>query len=112
MVAFFKNKKRAKIRYRYNQVPHLTQDINVRVTISQLNHIKIRDGGLRNRKDNFNSKRKLYERFLLIFCCGSFLFVLSMTFFVCVCNHYSVTFDFFLTCFLGKELLTSFIAFA
>ena len=32
----FKVPKRAKIRNRYNQVPHLTQDTNRKVTISQL----------------------------------------------------------------------------
>ena len=31
-----KVKKRARIRNRYNQAPHLTQDTNVKVTISQL----------------------------------------------------------------------------
>ena len=31
----YKNKKRAKIRNRYNQAPHLTQDTNEKVTTSQ-----------------------------------------------------------------------------
>ena len=34
--ANIKIRRRAKIRYRYNQVPHLTQDTNVVVTNSQL----------------------------------------------------------------------------
>ena len=33
--------KRAKIRNRYNQVPHLTQDTNGKVTNSQLDIIKL-----------------------------------------------------------------------
>ena len=33
---FFESKKRAKIRNRYNQAPHLTQDANGRVTTLQL----------------------------------------------------------------------------
>ena len=36
MLKFIKVSKGAKIRNRYNQVPHLTQDTNGKVTISQL----------------------------------------------------------------------------
>ena len=36
ITAFFKIRKRAQIRNRYNQVPHLTQDTNEKVTTSQL----------------------------------------------------------------------------
>ena len=36
LVSFIKVSKDAKIRYRYNQVPHLTQDTNGKVTNSQL----------------------------------------------------------------------------
>ena len=35
-ILVFKVRKRAKIRNRYNQVSHLTQDTNVKVTTSQL----------------------------------------------------------------------------
>ena len=37
--ATIKVRKRAKIRNRYNQVPHVTQDTNGKVTNSQLNII-------------------------------------------------------------------------
>ena len=36
ILCFFKTSKGAKIRNRYNQVPHLTQDTNGKVTSSQL----------------------------------------------------------------------------
>ena len=58
----FKVSKGAKIRNRYNQVPHLTQDTNGKVTNSQLDIINESQEVSRDPKATINRRAKRYSK--------------------------------------------------